>query len=362
MSDIATLFAAGMKSNPYREQAKMLTDSANAIPNDAYGYGAIARIPSMLFAGQKMGEAQQYDEQMNAQATKEAKATRFSEVFTKLLANPQTEGMAVKMWNEMAPSMLGINQKIEAAKLSPNATTVKFQNGGWVGVDYRTQQPIVYDTDQGGWRLPTQGDVAAFQKNTAAEGTPEGRRIYGELQDTSSIPNTPMQDPNNPDVTRSARDIYAGAMKKNLAQESPTLAKQYNEEQNRKSKQDEMTGHITTDARGNPVYATKSGQPSTTKAYIKPEKPTGRYETIRPDPNTGKTYGLVKGSNRWEELPAPPGASFAKPASGNRRIGGGTVGSSPSSPSSPPAGAVPLNKTIGGKPAYQLPDGRIWTP
>ncbi len=340
MSDIATLFAAGMKSNPYREQAKMLTDSANAIPNDAYGYGAIARIPSMLFAGQKMGEAQQYDEQMNAQATKEAKATRFFGVFTKLLANPQTEGMAVKMWNETAPGMLGINQKIEAAKLSPNATTVKLQNGGWWGIDHRTQQPIVYDTDQGGWRSPTQGDFAAFQKNTAAEGTPEGRRIYGELQDTSSIPNTPMQDPNNPDVTRSAQDIYAGAMQKNLAQESPVLAEKFSNAQLKEreiSRKEDAAPKISQVSLGNNTiqdmqwnaatgqYDTPVGKPY---SRFKPGGESEKKDRIRTyfDQTTGD---IIDYNMDTKEVTRTPGGP--KKSSNTPRIGGGVAPSTSAS-------------------------------
>ena len=62
-TNLATLYALQNKTNPKREQAKMMAEGIKTIEPDKYGYSSLAKIPLMYMYGQAAGEAAGIDEQ-----------------------------------------------------------------------------------------------------------------------------------------------------------------------------------------------------------------------------------------------------------------------------------------------------------
>lgn len=205
--------------NPYEKRVKIASQIA-----ENSGFAKPLIYASM---GADMASAEQWDTERAQKTEEQTKIQNFFKTFDVL--SKHNAGSAVAMWNKFAPSLLKIPYKIDAVTNSPEILGVHMANDGrWWGLDKRTGGMLVSDSSTGKFIAPVQADMDALKNSLSAkEGTPEGRRILGELQDTEGIPDTTV-DYNG--VSRSQRDIYTDAMKKNLAQESPSLLKQFVDE------------------------------------------------------------------------------------------------------------------------------------
>ncbi|MCL5238649.1 MAG: SMP-30/gluconolactonase/LRE family protein [Nitrospirae bacterium] len=212
--------------NPYEKRVKVASQIAE---NSGFAKPLIYGL-----MGADMASAEQWDTERNQKTEEQTKMQNFFKTFNVL--SKHDAGSAVKMWNDLAPSLLKMPYKIDAVTSSPEILGVHMANDGrWWGLDKRTGGMLVSDSSTGKFIAPVQADMDALKNSLSAkEGTPEGRRILGELQDTEGIPDTTTVDNNG--VSRSPRDIYTDAMKKNLAQESPSLLKQFVDERIKENK------------------------------------------------------------------------------------------------------------------------------
>ena len=181
MRNLSQLYNLAHRPNRPREQAGMMAETMRAMPTDRYGYSAIAKIPMMALMGKYMGKAATFEEQRSQEALtaiqdleereriaeqdskRKEGVTEFMNTFQRLAANPLTQGVAIELWNEQAPNILGINRKIDAVEVTPKIKAVHFQDGLWWGIDESTGNILVSTFDNKGWRIPTEEDQAFFQ-------------------------------------------------------------------------------------------------------------------------------------------------------------------------------------------------------
>lgn len=418
--------------NPSRERASVLASMANNIPQDPYGFGAIAKVPAMALAGQEMRTATETDdtnrqaaliELQRKQAISEraAASKEFFMQFEGLMKNPETKATAVQFWNANAEKYIPGAQQITNVFSDQKVDGVKFENGTVMGImtTQRGKMPVIYDLEKSAWRNMQPQDTALMMRKQEP-GTPEGRRIYGELQDTGAIPKTPTPDPNNPTINRPIVDIYSGAMEKNLAQEAPDLYKTYADDK-RQAAKDVVSATPNTDfelfyqagikAGKTPdqisrewsdqkVRIARESRPPREPKEVDPDVSAKRKEDLEakrfqnnlnafmldyPDMvemnfETGKPMIKPQGMPLFKAFVAKRGGTTGPMDESTLKhsgavplpVGPSTVPAAPQQPAAAPQankgarteripkGAVPLNKTVKGKPAYQLPNGQIW--
>jgi hypothetical protein len=247
MASLLDLYKKAYQPNPYNRGADMMAGAIGNTPDRGFGYAAAARMPMMWTMGAMAGKGAALDrermsaysdlvanqvQQQSDQRQQELASKVFQQVIELSKMDPEAATEILKKEATQNPYL----QKFAGIRFTAPTTKDQWMNLEVDGKPYQVWLPGYARMMNDPNTPPEQILQAGIEKKIIIPGgnaagktsdvTPEGKRIFGELQDTSQIPDE-------------SRGRYEDAMKKNLANESPSLLKQYSEQTASENKPEE---------------------------------------------------------------------------------------------------------------------------
>lgn len=175
-TDMATLYGQAYKNNPHRDRAAVLSGAINNQPQDRFGYSSIAKIPMMYALGGELGKSADFENSRSdaligiaeQQGEREAKTEKSKMWFETLKVTfDKSPKIAVQMWNDPergAEAYLGTKLKITDIDLGNRMTSVKSENGRWMGLDSADGKVKAWNGKE--WTELSQEEITAIGNET----------------------------------------------------------------------------------------------------------------------------------------------------------------------------------------------------